>query len=209
MNNAIDPSNRYSIKAGRANIWTFMMISSWKNPLVSMFFCKNISAVWWLRKRPIIGVGLMLDQGQSMLAEPDYPAITPCSPNSKPKWRASPSVRMLPCDDLPLNKKIEYISIAVNKQRERDVAHCLERGALPMSLPVARFRTPLGAGFSEKYHDYPISILRYDVVSVLSSHASLDSGANEYLVGQRWQCVGPYDKFNAPKLLQNCMLSVE
>ena len=114
-----------------------MMLKSWKNPLVSMFFCKNNSAVWGLRKRPIIGVGLMLDQGQSMLSKPDYPAITPCSPNSKPKWRASPSVRMLPCDDLPLIKKIEYISIAVNKQRERDVAQWLERGALPMSLPVA------------------------------------------------------------------------
>ena len=25
--------------------------------------------------------------------------------------------------------------------------------------------------------------------STLPSHASLDSGVNEYLVGQRWQCV--------------------
>ena len=40
-----------------------------------------------------------------------------------------------------------------------------------------RFEIPLGAEFSEKYQD------------TLPSHASLDSGVNEYLVGQRWQCV--------------------
>ena len=42
---------------------------------------------------------------------------------------------------------------------ERDVAQWLERGALPMSLPAVRFRIPLGAGFSEKYHVFPLSIL--------------------------------------------------
>ena len=37
-----------------------------------------------------------------------------------------------------------------------------------MSLPVVRLRIPLGAGFSEKYHVSPLSILGhcYDVVSL-------------------------------------------
>ena len=43
--------------------------------------------------------------------------------------------------------------------RERDMAQWLERGALPMSLPAVRFRISLGAGFSEKYHVSPLSIL--------------------------------------------------
>ena len=40
-------------------------------------------------------------------------------------------------------------------------------GALPMSLPAVRFRIPLGAGISEKYHVSPFSILGhcFDVVS--------------------------------------------
>ena len=42
---------------------------------------------------------------------------------------------------------------------ERDMAQWLERGALPMSLPALRFRTPLGARFSEKYHGSPLSIV--------------------------------------------------
>ena len=44
----------------------------------------------------------------------------------------------------------------------------VERGALPMSLPAVRFRIPLGAGFSEKYHVSPLSILGhcFDVVSL-------------------------------------------
>ena len=44
----------------------------------------------------------------------------------------------------------------------------LERGALPMSLPAVRFRILLGAGFSEKYHFSPLSILGHcvDVVSL-------------------------------------------
>ena len=42
---------------------------------------------------------------------------------------------------------------------ERDMALWLERGALSMSLPAVRFRIPLGAGFSEKYHVSLLSIL--------------------------------------------------
>ena len=39
------------------------------------------------------------------------------------------------------------------------MARWLERGALLMSLPAVRFRIPLGAGFLEKYHVSPLSIL--------------------------------------------------
>ena len=48
------------------------------------------------------------------------------------------------------------------------MAQWLERGALPLSLPAVRFRIPFGAGFSEKYHVSPLSILghRVDVVSL-------------------------------------------
>ena len=37
-----------------------------------------------------------------------------------------------------------------------------------MSLPAVRFRIPLGAGFSEKYHVSPLSLLAhcFDVVSL-------------------------------------------
>ena len=46
---------------------------------------------------------------------------------------------------------------------------------------------------TEKYHVSPLSILvhYFDVLGqgTLPSHASLDSGVNEYLIGQRWQCV--------------------
>ena len=48
------------------------------------------------------------------------------------------------------------------------MAQWLERGALTMSLPAVRFRVPLGAEFSEKYHVSPLSILGHclDVVSL-------------------------------------------
>ena len=51
---------------------------------------------------------------------------------------------------------------------EIDMAQYLERGASPMSLPAVRFRTPLGAGVSEKYHASQLSILGHcnDVVSL-------------------------------------------
>ena len=59
-------------------------------------------------------------------------------------------------------------SILIADFLERDMAQWLERVALPMSLPAVRFRIPLGAGFSEKYHVSPLSILGhcYDVVSL-------------------------------------------
>ena len=52
-----------------------------------------------------------------------------------------------------LQNKLMYIFI------ERDVAQWLERDALTMLLPAARFRIQLGAGFSEKNHVSPLSIL--------------------------------------------------
>ena len=39
------------------------------------------------------------------------------------------------------------------------MAQWLELVALAMSLPAERFRIPRGAGFSEKYHVSPLSIL--------------------------------------------------
>ena len=44
----------------------------------------------------------------------------------------------------------------------------LQPAALPMSLPAVGFRTPLGAGLSEKYQGYTFSILGhcFDVVSL-------------------------------------------
>ena len=39
------------------------------------------------------------------------------------------------------------------------MAQWLERGAPPMSLPTVRFTVRFGAGFSEKYHVSPLSIL--------------------------------------------------
>ena len=48
------------------------------------------------------------------------------------------------------------------------MAQWLEHGALSMSLSAVRFRIPLGAGFSEKYHVSLLSILGhcFDVVSL-------------------------------------------
>ena len=71
-----------------------------------------------------------------------------------------------------------------------------------MSLPAVRFRIPLGAGFSEKYHFSPLNsgtLFRCCVLGqgTSTSNASLDSGKNEYLVGHDDGNV--YDKFNAPK----------
>ena len=41
------------------------------------------------------------------------------------------------------------------------MAQWLEREALSMSLSAVRFRIQLGAGFPEKYHVSPLSILGY------------------------------------------------
>ena len=41
----------------------------------------------------------------------------------------------------------------------------LECDAMPMSLPAVPFQTPLGAGFSKKYHISPSQ--SWDIVSML------------------------------------------
>ena len=45
------------------------------------------------------------------------------------------------------------------------MAQWLERGALTISLPSVRFRIPLSAGSSEKYHDFPPQ--SWDIISIL------------------------------------------
>ena len=69
--------------------------------------------------------------------------------------------------------------------RGRDVIQWLERGDLSMSLPAVRFRIPLDAGFSEKYHVFPLSMLGHfpDVVS-LSRHYT-----SKYFTWLRWKWV--------------------
>ena len=72
----------------------------------------------------------------------------------------------------------------------------IRHGALPMLLTAVRFRSPFGAGFSEKYHVSPLSILGhcFDVgQGTQPLNGSLDLGLNEYLVGQGCNV---YDKFN-------------
>ena len=51
---------------------------------------------------------------------------------------------------------------------ERDTTQWLERAVLSMSLPAVRFRISLGAGFLDKYHVSPLSILGhcFDVLSL-------------------------------------------
>ena len=47
------------------------------------------------------------------------------------------------------------------------MAQWLEPGALPMSLPAARVRGSLGAGFSEKYHVSRLSTLGHRGINVV------------------------------------------
>ena len=57
-----------------------------------------------------------------------------------------------------------------------------------MSVPAVRFRTPLSAGFSEKYHVSPLSIFRrcFDVVFLGKSlHPQMIHLTGECLVGER------------------------
>ena len=82
-----------------------------------------------------------------------------------------------------LQNKLMYIFI------ERDMSQWLERDALTMSLPAARFRIRLVAGFPEKNHVSPPpslgTLFRCCVLrqGTSPSNASLDSGENEYQVG--------------------------
>ena len=89
-------------------------------------------------------------------------------------------------------RRISYVLCLAN------VAQWLKHGAFPILLPAVRFRIPLCAEYSDKYH---VSLN----IGTLFRCCVLGKG-NEYLVGQRWHV---YDKFNARKWLQDCMLSVE
>ena len=51
-----------------------------------------------------------------------------------------------------------HVNLCDISTAKRDVAQWLERDGLPMSLPVVRFRTRLGAGFLEKCHVSPLSM---------------------------------------------------
>ena len=48
------------------------------------------------------------------------------------------------------------------------MAQWLQSRALPMSLPAARVRGSLGAGFSEKYHVSPLSTLGHCGINAVS-----------------------------------------
>ena len=94
----------------------------------------------------------------------------------------------------------------------RNGAQC---GALQLPLPVAWVQTSLGEDFFYKN----VMILpsqRCNIASMLassgkaaypqltSSHSSLDSGLNDYLVPGYERDGNVYDKLNAPKWLQVC-----
>ena len=92
------------------------------------------------------------------------------------------------------------------------MAQWLKRDALLMSLPAVRFRIPLGAGFSEKYNVSPLSILGhcFNVVSLGKPlHPQMLHLTQVKMSSWQVRDGDVYDKFNAPKWLQNCMLSVE
>ena len=63
------------------------------------------------------------------------------------------------------------------------MAQWLERGVLPLSLPVVRFRTMFLP--SQSWDNFRCCVHGQ---GTSPSNASLDQGENEYLVGQRWQC---------------------
>ena len=71
------------------------------------------------------------------------------------------------------------------------MAQWLERRALPMSLLAVRFRILLGARFFREISCFSplniVTLFRFCVpgTDTLPPQASLDSGVNEYLVGQR------------------------
>ena len=95
----------------------------------------------------------------------------------------------------------------------RNGAQC---GALHLPLPVAWVQTSLGEDFFYKNVMIPPS-QRCNIASMLASsgkapypqlistHSSLDSGLNDYLVpGYRERDGNVYDKLKAPKWLQVC-----
>ena len=74
------------------------------------------------------------------------------------------------------------------------MAQWLECGALLMTLPAVRLRTPFYAGYSENSEISCFSPLNIVTSLLCCSRASLDSAVNVYLIVQR---------FNAPKWLHD------
>ena len=94
----------------------------------------------------------------------------------------------------------------------RNGAQC---GALQLPLPVAWVQTSLGEDFFYKnvmiLHSQRCNIAsmlassgNVPYTQLISSHSSLDSGLNDYLVPGYERDGNVYDKFNAPKWPQVC-----
>ena len=95
------------------------------------------------------------------------------------------------------------------------MAQWLESGALSISLPAVWFRIPLGAGFYHERRNITVPSSQYwDIVSMF---VSLGKALNRHMLNltkvkmSTWKDKdgNVYDKFNAPKLLHDCMLAVE
>ena len=94
----------------------------------------------------------------------------------------------------------------------RNGAQC---GALQLPLPVAWVQTSLGGDFFDKnvmilpsHHCNIASMLassgKAPYPQLISSHLSLDSGLNDYLLPRYERDGNVYNKFDAPKWLQVC-----
>ena len=102
-----------------------------------------------------------------------------------------------------------HVNLCYMSTSRRDAAQWLERDSLLMSLPVVRFQTRLGAEYSEKCHVSPLSMFEHMFrccvrgQNTLPSHASLVSCVKSTLLDR------DSNMCDAPKWLQDCMLSVE
>ena len=107
-----------------------------------------------------------------------------------------------------VKKRLRLFSRKIAIFLERDMAQWLERRALSMSLPAVRSRIPLGAGLSEKYHVPPLSVLGncFDVVSLGETLNPQMLYLTQVKISTWWGRDG--NEYNAPKWLQDCMLTV-
>ena len=98
---------------------------------------------------------------------------------------------------------------------ERDVAHLLERGALPItiSLTAVRFRIPFEAIYIFIYAYMFLPSQYWNIFSMLCPWARYFTLTCFTWI--RFKCTwldrddNVYEEFNAPKWVQDCMLSVE
>ena len=84
-----------------------------------------------------------------------------------------------------------HVNLCYISTPRRDAAQWLERDNLTMSLTAVRFRTRLGAEYSENFHVSPPQCL--DIVSMFCTWARHRDG----------------NVCDAPKWLKGCMLYVE